>query len=170
MVPRTRTLRGCIWRSFHKVLDPDPWPLTCTGSAGLVTGLACAFLLVMVEPRRAALLAPIPLQTGEGGESMWHHDTHTHTHHQSCDTVKMTHCQDSLFQPTAHHHHHHKYLVNWVTVLRKLLTSNNMVNLWQRCFLLFLWWYCKMETKIHFSFRRITHSFEYRVENIVAFF
>lgn len=54
--------------------------LTCTGSAGLVTGQACAFLLFVVEPCRAALLAPIPLQTGEGEESMWHRDTHTANH------------------------------------------------------------------------------------------
>lgn len=58
--------------------------LTCAGSAGLVTGPAFVFLRVVVEAVIAAPLAPVPLQTGEGVESMWHRDTLS----QSCDTTK----------------------------------------------------------------------------------
>lgn len=74
--------------------------LTCTGSTGLVTGFAFVFLCVIVEPVHTAPLAPVPLQTGEGGESMWDRDTLS----QSCDTITVSHCLQttgSFLQPTT---------------------------------------------------------------------
>lgn len=58
--------------------------LTCTGSTGLVTGPAFIFFHVIVEAIITVPLAPVPLQTEEGGESMWHRDTLS----QSCDATK----------------------------------------------------------------------------------
>lgn len=74
--------------------------LTCTGCTGLVTGVAFVFLCVKVEPVHTAPLAPVPLQTGAGGESMWDSDTLS----QSYDTITTSHCLQttgSLLQPTT---------------------------------------------------------------------
>lgn len=104
--------------------------VTCTGSTGLVTGLACAVLLVVVESCCAALLAPISLQTGEERQSMWLRDTQPIMWHRKDNSLPL----DSVFQPTANHHKHS----NWVSDhwLQKLLSQQYG----KVIFCPFLWW------------------------------
>lgn len=89
-------LKTCTWRHIRYTHTLQSWSFvniftvltfTCTGSTGLVTGLARGLLWVMVERWCAARLAPVPLQAAVSAESMWHCDTLS----QSCDTTEMSH-------------------------------------------------------------------------------
>lgn len=145
------------------------WPLTsaltCTGSTGLMAGFARAFQRVEVESSQAAPLTPIPLQTGEGGKSMWQRDTPTNTHTLS-DTHAHTHTHTRT-QPIIWHRQaesqpfdrrlrfpSHSTAPPSTRALSELShgvleTSNNAVK-WRKMFCPFLWWNCKMEMPIHF--------------------
>lgn len=122
--------------------------LTCAGSAGLVTGPAFVFLRVLVEAVIAAPLAPVPLQTGEGVESMWHRDTLS----QSCDTTKRESSPSYSQVRSSNPQHattspHQTESVN--AAFRKLLTTQYVVFCFSDSFMLSSIDYAK--SKIIFS-------------------